>query len=750
MLRLAQAVSGRRTKWITVVLWVALAAVFVPLQSRLAEVTADDDTGALPADTQSRQVDTLLAERFPPDNPPRASAIVVYHRDAGLTAADRQRILEDARRLQSVEAIVGTPVPGVAPLAPAGLVSQGGDTALTAIGFQTDEPAQLEEPIASIREIVQHDSDGLVVHVTGDAALEVDFEREFERGESRLLLVTATLVLVLLIVMFRSPVIALVPLAVVGIAYIIGSGLIYLLAQEGLQVTDVATALLLVLMFGAGTDYCLLLVARYTEALRKTEDHHHAIEQALPRAAPAMSASGVTVMVALLALLVADLGSTRTLGPVNAIGIALVLLAGLTLLPALLAIVGRRGFWPSGKRVSYERRIEEHGGGAVTVVAGTGGAAHRPAEREGFWHRLAVRVVKRPGLALALTTLAFGAGAVGLTSYESSADFLAQFRADVDSTKGFEVLRQDFPAGALAPITVVVERRDGAVKQADTLEVNRRLTQLGGLRRMPGGPEQSIDGRIVTLTYAFSADPYSNATLDRVPEIREALSDLGPQLRALVGESSAVYYDVRETAQRDLELVVPVILVVILVILMLLLRAVVAPLYLIATVILSFFGTLGISLLFFDVVLGEVGYDPQLPTFAFMFLVALGIDYNIFLMDRVREESRAHGTRAGLIRAVSATAPVITSAGIILAGTFAALLTLPITVLLEIGFAVALGVLLDTFVVRTILVPAIVQLVGDASWWPSRLSRPRDPPAPADVTRPAAQRPEALASPRRR
>jgi putative drug exporter of the RND superfamily len=740
--------GGRTGKWIVLVAWIALAAAFGPLQTKLADVTVDDDAGALPEDSQSRQVTELLADRFPAGDPPRRAAIVVYHRDGKLTDADRQRVLAEAKELAEVEGATGEVFTGFMEMAPPGLLSEQGDTVLTALGFPTDDPAELEGPVEEIREIVDvGEEGGLTVHVTGDAPLEVDFESEFEAGEAVLLYVTGVLVLLLLLLIYRSPVIAFVPLITVGIAYAVAGGVIYLLADGGtLDVTDVATALLLVLMFGAGTDYALLLVARYAEALRRTEDHHEALAIALPRAAPAMTASGLTVAAALLALLVADLGSTRNLGPVNAIGVVLVLLAGLTLLPALLAIVGRKGFWPSTKLVAYRPdRIETPqllpGLGPLSLPMKAEDRHPSIREREGIWRKVGGRVLQRPGLALALTSIALALGAIGLTSYQSSGDFLAQFRSDVDSTEGFEILREDFPPGQLAPLTVMVEREDGPVTPADMMEVQDRLKRFETLVGPAGAPDESEDKRIVSFNYAFTTDPYANETLDQVPEIRESLDDLGPDVRAIVGEASAVQYDIRELAQDDLELVVPVILAVILLILIGLLRAIVAPLYLMATVVLSFFGTLGLSLVFFKVFLDETGYDPQLPTFAFMFLVALGVDYNIFLMDRVREESRKHGTSDGILRALTATGPVITSAGLILAGTFATLMTLPITILVEVGFAVALGVLIDTFIVRTVMVPAIVRLVGDASWWPSRLGRgagsPPPPPPPGQQLPPS-------------
>lgn len=736
--------SGRRSKWLVLAVWALLAIGFGSLQANLDEVVTDDDVEALPEDSQSRQVSDLLQNEFQPGAPALRNAIVVYQRpDGRLTAADRRKVLADGERFAAVEGTAGPPLTPFVEDTFQPLVSEDGRSAITVVPFDTIDPEELAGPIEEVREISQAGTGGLTVHVTGDAAIESDFDSEFERGESRLLVVTALLVLTLLLFVYRAPAVALVPLFVVGAAYAVAGGVVYLLADGGLNVSDISTALLLVLMFGAGTDYALLLVARYTEQLKHHEDHHDAVAAALPRAGPAMTASGLTVAAALLALTLADLGSTRVLGPVNAIGIVIVLLAGLTLLPAMLAIVGRRGFWPNPGRVAYTPTVAEPAllpglGPLPRERLGTPPDGGIFGERATIWRRVGERVVRRPGLALVVSILALGAGGIGLTGYESGGDVLSEFRSDTDSTRGYEVVEGSYPAGSIAPFTVMISRTDGGPPADENiLAAERKLKALGpdisGIVGPVHGTEpRSNDGTLIAANVAFAGDPYDNAALDRIPEIREAMEEISPGVTGIVGENSATQFDRRETAQRDLTVIVPVVLGVILLILALLLRAVVAPLYLMASVVLSFFGTLGLSLLFFKGVLGEESFDPQLPTFAFMFLVALGVDYNIFLMDRVREESRVHGTREGVLRALAATGPVITSAGIILAGTFAALMTLPITILFELGFVVALGVLIDTFLVRTIVVPAIVRIVGERSWWPSRLGGepPAQPPTP--------------------
>jgi putative drug exporter of the RND superfamily len=401
----------------------------------------------------------------------------------------------------------------------------------------------------------------------------------------------------------------------------------------------------------------------------------------------------------MLVLLLADTGSTNALGPVSAIGVAAVLLAGLTLLPALLTIVGRRGFWPRSKAVAYAPE-------------------EALARREGIWRRIGDRVLRRPGLALLATTALFGFFALGLFAYKEDYSIGGFFKKEVESVEGFEVLGESFPQGALGPTSILVQREGGEATEADVAAVRERLERIDGVASI-SEPQRSEDGAIAKVDVTFEDDPYSDAALARVETLRDSLSNLPGGAVALVGAGSAVQQDFNDAAARDMRVIVPVTLLVITIILGILLQAIVAPLVLIATVMASFFGTLGLSIFFFIEVQGTEGVDASLPTFAFIFLVALGVDYTIFLMSRVREEAAMHGTREGVLRALAATGPVITSAGLILAGTFSVLMTLPITFTFNIGFMVAVGILLDTFIVRTIMVPAAVELLGDRVWWPS-------------------------------
>jgi RND superfamily putative drug exporter len=357
--------------------------------------------------------------------------------------------------------------------------------------------------------------------------------------------------------------------------------------------------------------------------------------------------------------------------------------------------------------------------------------------RDGIWRRLGLRVIAHPVRAILAVVCLLLVGALGFSVYHPQADILQVFRNGNGSTRGAELLRSGFPPGTLAPNDVLVDRRGGPLTAADVAAAQARV-RVNGVSLVTPVSRRSRDGRAAIFQFVFADDPYRNPALGRVATIRKRLASTGPGLRAIVGGGSAVQLDYREAANRDLFVIVPVVLAVILLTLIVLLRALVAPLYLIASVILSYFGILGISLAFWHFIAGETAFDASVPTFAFIFLVALGVDYNIFLMDRVREEAALHGTREGLLRALVATGPVITSAGIILAGTFATLVLLPITILAEVGLTVALGVLIDTFLVRTVLVPAITSLLGERSWWPSRVQGAdrREPPAvPALATR---------------
>ncbi|MGH2984076.1 MAG: MMPL family transporter [Solirubrobacterales bacterium] len=701
MRALASFVAGRRSKWVVLAVWILIFAAMLPLGAKLADETRDDTTSFLPASAESTDVVKILDDGFPDGE--TTQGVIVYSRDGGLTKADKQKIAEDGKAVADLpqDELPLTRAPGV-PFAAGSSpdqVSPKGDLAYTVLTVPTnfDEAADWGK---TVRDTTGDEADGMQILLSGDLGFSTDSEEVFGNLDKNLVIATVALVLFLLGAIYRAVLVALTPLLVVFFAYTLATALIYLYAKSGATVSSNGTTILIVLMFGVGTDYCLLLVSRYREELRRIEDKHDAMARALRRTGPTIFASGLTVSLAMLTLALADARLTSTLGPVAAIGVACGMVAGLTLLPALLTIFGRRGFWPRRSVVKYD-------------------PDHAEIAAQGVWRRIGDRVLQKPGPALAVTLVAFVGGAVGLAAYKVDYSTTSFFKKSVEAVEGFRLMEQAFPAGVLAPTTALVEREDGPVSQADLASATRAIEGVDGIASATPTGNASTDGRMATIDVVLEGDPFTKDSLGVVPDIRDSVSDLGPGLSGLVGGGSATQYDFDQAIESDLELIAPIALLAIAIILAVLLRALVAPLVLIASVIISFLCTLGISVIFIRFVVGDAGFDASIPTFAFIFLVALGIDYTIFLMARVREESRMHGTREGMLRALAVTGPVITSAGIILAGTFSILMTLPVTYTFDLGFMVALGILLDTFIVRTIMVPAAVELLGDRIWWPS-------------------------------
>jgi RND superfamily putative drug exporter len=702
MARLARFVAGRRTKWIVIGIWILLFVGFMPLGSKLSDKTTDTTESFLPKQAESTKVVNLLTHQF--EGGETQSGLIVYERKGGLTAADKARIASDA---QGVRHVLGKNLKTVAlPFGPGGqpihgLTSPQGDVAFTALSVPNDQDKAADWGKDVRKVLDRSNASGVNTYLTGDLGFNTDAQEVFGSLDAKLLIATVLLVLVLLGFIYRSPLIAITPLIVVFFAYTVANGFIYLYADAGAQVSTNATSILIVLMFGVGTDYCLLLVSRYREELRVFEDKHDAMAEALTRTAPAIIASGLTVALSMLVLLVAETGSIHALGPVAAIGVACAFMAGITLLPALLTWAGRPGFWPRRRFIAYDPE-------------------HAQTARPGLWGRVGEKVLHRPGFALAGTVAVFAIFAIGLTSYTENFSTTGFFKKQQESVDGFKVIQRALPAGTLSPMTVLVQRDDGGkVNDPELKAVAAKLKTVDNVADVAPSQQRSKGDRIGNLSVVLKSDPNSQKALDTVPRMRDALKDTAPGVTALVGGGTGIYYDYDHATNRDTRWIVPLGLLVVTLILGILLQAVVAPLVLIATVILSFFGTFGLAVFVIRHIVGDAGVDSSMIAYTFIFLVSLGVDYTIFLMSRVREEARVHGTREGTLRALNATGPVITSAGVILAGTFSVLMTLPVTFTFNLGFAVAVGILLDTFVVRTIMVPAAIELIGDRIWWPS-------------------------------
>ncbi|MGR8011674.1 MMPL family transporter [Streptomyces hypolithicus] len=689
----AHLVCGHRSKWVVLVLWLVVIVLAFPLAAKLTDAQDNDAASWLPGNAESTQV-LQEAEEFRPEVIP---AVVIYARESGLTPADRERIAEDVAAFKELRdhGLRGDETRGP-------VLDRPSDprAAQVFVPITMDEKGweRIAPAVDSIRaETAAASPDGLDVHVTGPGGTAADFSEAFEGIDSTLLLSALGVVIVMLLITYRSPTLLVVPvLAVIG-ALGAAQALIYLLAEHAdLTVNGQSAGILTVLVFGAGTDYALLLVARYREELRRHDDRHEAMALALHRAGPAVLASGATVVLGMLVLVFAEMNSTSGLGPVAAIGVAVALLAMVTLFPALLVIFGRWIFWPVIPRV---------GSPEPTV--------------RGFWARTGNRIARRPRAVWAATALVLAAFALGLTQLRaeglSNAD---AFTDKPDSIVGQEIQARYFPAGSGDPLVIVAnQEQTGQVREA----VAATSGVVPGSIAVPPGTKPVHEGR--TLTEATMTDPAdSSAAKDTVERVRDAVHEV-PGAEAQVGGGSAALLDADSATTHDNILIIPLVLAVVLLVLMVLLRSLIAPLLLIGTVVLSFAAALGLSALAFRYIFDYAGEATDFPLFVFVFLVALGIDYNIFLTTRIREEARHQGTRAGVVTGLAATGAVITSAGLVLAGTFAALGTLPMVAFAEIGFAVALGVLLDTLVVRSVLVTSLFLDIGPKVWWPHKLAR---------------------------
>ncbi|MDQ3614071.1 MAG: MMPL family transporter [Chloroflexota bacterium] len=769
--------SSPRGKWIVIALWVVLAALVIPLSPTLADVTDNSSANFLPEGAETTRVQELVDERFPSSTTP---AIVVFLSEDGLSD-DERAIADDlgqwALSQDAPEGIDPSQVVSIytAPQAAEGLVSDDGTTMTMVIGIGGDPNGDpFLEAVEAIREQVADPPSGVDIAVSGPGGLILDLISVFETIDVFLTLVTAGLVLVLLIVIYRSPVIALVPLVSVGWVFALTGAVAAASAQQfDLLVNGQAQGIATVLLFGAGTDYCLFIASRFREELKRIEDKHEAMRATMRAVGEAIASSAGTVLVATFILSFAVLRSTAALGPLLSIAIGLMLIAGLTLVPAIVTVLGRFAFWPlQPKYETSATQDDRHEAGG------------------GLWGTTARLVTGRPITFLIASVAVFAIFSLGLFQYRVTYDSISLLPVGAESREGFEWLRDSFPAGESDPVEVYVAFY-GSVNVYDRLdEIEAMTTELGAydgvasvesataplgaegpigrdqviaaVRAVPEEARQAIDAGetggagsggegadpelaqaigiysstrqfvsqdngIARFDVILESSPYAIEQIDEIGDFREyargAAIDTGLEGEVLVGGTTAVSYDTRQANDGDTLFIVPLILLAIGAILALLLRSLIAPLYLLGTIVLSYTATLGLTTWFFVNVFGYDGVGSAVPLYLFVFLAALGVDYNIYLMARIREETEGLNLHDGVQVALSRTGGVITSAGIILAGTFGALMTLPLRDLFQLGFAVAIGVLLDTFVVRTIMVPAIVVLLGRWNWWPGRRFR---------------------------
>jgi putative drug exporter of the RND superfamily len=802
--------AGRRAKWVVFALW--FLAIFiasgVDLPGKFEEAENNEATSYLPGDAESTKA---LAKTEALQKGEIAPTVIVYRRaeNGGLTAADFRTIEEDVAKMtekrypgvipdgetaasggqerEAEESAAAarilppecgeptTEVPGqAADYAPfvGPICSKDGKEAIITSYINAEGEAELiTDPVQDWRDLVSGERDGLEVKITGGGGFSTDAIEVFESLNGTLLLAAVSLVIFLLICIYRSPIFLFIPLAAVMFAETLSRSIGFGVSELGVTINGQSSSIMSVLVLGAGTDYALLLVARYREELHKTADKHEAMQTALASAGPAIFASALTVIAALLCLTLAKVNGTAGLGPIAAIGIACAALSMLTLLPALLTIFGRRAFWPfvphtEGTTPGVES-ISDRARGSIVEGSAVGALVrvvlacllvlitlplvllnwvlrvitlkrmpslivgpldravftpyeirrhrleHTADATHGFWARVGQRVAQGPQRVMVGAIAVLLVCCAGFAFFSTELTSEDSYRTEVESVEGQELLDKSFPSGTSAPTDVIVPQ------PSEVPAVQKAVEGVDGVESVTGPVASGPEGTLIQAT--LEPNPYSTDAFDLVEPMREAATDVAPG--TLVGGPSAVEFDVRDAAAWDSIVIPPLILLVVFLILMALLRSVMAPLILVGTVILSFLAALGVGYFVFDVIFGFPGSDPSLPLFAFVFLVALGVDYNIFLVARAREETEKHGTEQGMLRALAVTGGVITSAGIVLAGTFAVLGVLPLTFLTEIGFVVAFGVLLDTFLVRSVLVPAIALTVGDKFWWPSKLAK---------------------------
>ncbi|MBF4572267.1 MMPL family transporter [Herbiconiux sp. VKM Ac-1786] len=678
---IARFVSGRGTAWVTLALTaIAVALLFALLPQ--GESDAFPPSG-LPDSSEAAQVSALL-EQFPDAD--TTAGIVVYSRGGdALTDVDRTAITEAAGRLAEGS---------LAPQAVVPQFSDDGTAALVAVPLEADADADVGAIADELRADADPGVDGLTALLTGPVGFQADISNAFAGADFRLLLVTVLVVAFLLIVTYRSPVLWIVPLAVVGLADGLARVVVTALAEPlGITIDASIGGILSVLVFGAGTNYALLLVARYREELTRVENRHAAMLTAWRSAGPAIAASGGTVALSLLTLLLAQLSGNRALGFACAVGVAIAILFALLVLPAALVVCGRGLFWPFVPRVQSEADAAAH------------------PRKPGVWMRLGRGVAKRPAVVAIVAVLGIGVLSLGLIGVQVGLSQTDQLIGEPDSVKAQTVIDESFNAGLTGQTVVLTP--DAVV--TDASELAEGVAGVESVR-----PGESAAG-VTRLDVTLDAEPESDAAFATISALRSAYADAGGELAdTLVGGNDATALDTNTASEADQALIIPLILAIVFVILALLLRSLVAPVLLIASVLATFFASLGASNVLFQNLLGFPAFDSNVVLFAFLFLVALGVDYNIFLTTRAREEAGQHGTREGMIRALSSTGGVITSAGILLAAVFAVLGVLPVVALTQIGVIVCIGVLLDTLVVRTVLVPALVFLTGDRFWWPSK------------------------------
>ena len=714
--------------------WFLTLGIVTSLAPNLSDVTTNENEEFLPAAAESVEAMELRAEKFPRGD--GFPALVVFSSQGDIEAKNQAvtSFTKIARSAGAPDAIQSVLSPGDSPAATATLNSEDGYTSMVVVtinGLPSNPPFQSAVEWLSDQAAESggefRDPQGQVIEtaVTGPAGIIIDAVKVFGQIDVAITAATGVLVLFLLLLIYRSPVTALIPLVVIGSALALSQAIAAMLADNfDLPLNGQITGIMSVLVFGVGTDYALFIVSRYREELVSQNDKWLAMRSTMSRVGPSIAGSAGTTIVAMFALTFSSYGSFSSLGPMLAMAIFVVLLSGIFVMPAVIALCGRWAFWP---RPLIQRQS---------------------ASDSGFWGRVGQLVSRRPWLIFSITMIGIVIATIPAWSIKPSHNFLDGFPDDMESKVGYEMLAESFPPGTLAPTEIYIVSVEPNILSAVTEidDLTDRLSKIEGVvavsspTRPAGRPVKSgqyleeggarfvsPDGSTARIDLVLEDDPYSSASLTTILRVREILSVtefptlLDPY--TLVGGDTAIEMDTKAAIDADVRWLAPVSIIAIFLILILLLKSIIAPLYLVFSVIVSFGATFGLSVFAFQQIFGHPGVAYQNGVWMFIFLVALGADYNIFVMSRIRESVGQHGIRQGIAIAVGRTGGVVTSAGIILAGTFAVLTTLPLRDLFQLGFAVSLGVLIDTFVVRALLVPSMAAILGEWSWWPRKIER---------------------------
>jgi RND superfamily putative drug exporter len=687
----------RTARWllplIILLVWLGAAGPLSSLGAGLTDLQENDVASFLPDSAESTRVQELQSDFQPVESIP---AVLLWENPDGIDdealAAIGERLQAATDVAEAADALAAPPTPPIP--------SEDGEAVQAFLPLSPDLSNDLLPVVEDLRAAIE--IDGTDSFVTGPAGIFADFSSAFEGIDGLLILAAFGVVLVILLVVYRSPLLPLLVIATAGLALTAANAVAFLLADGGaITVNGQSQGIAAILVVGAATDYGLLLVARFREELRLEESKYTAMRIALRQSWEPIVASGATVVLGVLCLLLSDLGSNRGLGPISAVSVTLAVLAALTFLPAALVLLGRGAFWPFRPRFGTE-----------------------PTPGRG-WQRVATLVGRRPRRVLAGSLAVLFAAALFAPTYDADGIPISDaIQGESNGVEGQAALGRHFDAGTASPTVIVTPEANwpAVAESAAATEGVASVVPFTGGPPLPFAQPLVVDG-LVRLDATLAVTPDSVDAIETVTTLRTTLDDADPE--AIVGGETASNLDARDSAARDLRVIVPSVLAVILVVLALLLRSLVAPVLLVATVVLSVGATVGVAALLFDGVFGFPGSDPGILLIAFVFLVALGIDYNIFLMTRAREESARHGTRDGVLRALAVTGGVITSAGMVLAATFGALAVLPLLFLAQMAFLVGFGVLLDTFVVRSLVVPSAVAIIGDRVWWPGRLAKGR-------------------------